>query len=267
MAPPAFTKRGPPPDSPDAGNRVSKTTLALNRTSGTTISKPHSTLYTNIALHKSSTIVKKLGVEQFSIDYQADKVDMDVELEELSINTINSDPFEEDFLPLGFMMIILLRASQRVEKPMKKTEVSHYLWIPSKVSNPSWAEKVGVAENVTDYFTEKANYQSIASPWVKLGPDHEARKTGSFELRQKTQQFIPDKSFIADIWSVPSGVTILAPSPAKAATLLQYKQAIENRFGDASVEKQETWNTFIVRPIPKKIRDLDGFFNLFDGLI
>ncbi|POS85294.1 hypothetical protein EPUL_003037 [Erysiphe pulchra] len=73
MAPPVLTKRGPPPDPPDVGNRVSKTTSALKRTSGTTISKPRSTLHLNIALHKSNILEKKLGVEQFLIDDQADK--------------------------------------------------------------------------------------------------------------------------------------------------------------------------------------------------
>ncbi|KHJ33276.1 putative effector protein [Erysiphe necator] len=310
MAPPVFNKRGPPPDPPDAGNRVSKTTSTLNRKSGTSITKPRSTPHANVALHKSSILEKNFGTEQFSIDDQADKADMDVEPEELSINTINSDPFEEDFPPLSgisnanvaksttesskineenrsatllmdaikglldltnpylkkleeehpgigtnFMALLADGASRAMRGERVYTNLSNISSSNPKVSKPSWAEKASAAVNGQNISLKKQTIR--ASPprgqskedrrvIIRLGPDHEARKTGSFELRQKIQQLIPDKSLIADVWTVPSGVAILAATPAKAATLLQYKEAIENRFGDAIVERQETWTTFVL---------------------
>ncbi|KHJ31266.1 hypothetical protein EV44_g4120 [Erysiphe necator] len=102
---------------------------------------------------------------------------------------------------------------------------------------------------------------------IRLSSDHEARKASPFQLRQKIQQLIPDKTLIADVWAVPSGVAILAPTSATAAALLQYKGAIENRFGNASVERQEAWTTIVVGPIPKKLRGIDGFHDPFDGLL
>lgn len=331
MAPPVLNKRGPPPDPPDAGNRVSKTTSALNRKSGTSITNPRSSLHANVALHKSSILEKKFGTEQFSIDDQADMAEMDVEPKELSINTINSDPFEEDFPPLpgisdvnvaksttesskineenrsatllmdaikglldltnpyfkkmeeehpgigtDFMALLADGASRAMRGERVYTNLSNMLSSNPKVSKSSWAEKAGAAVNGQNISLKKQTIR--ASPprgqskedrrvIIRLGPDHEARKTGSFELRQKIQQLIPDKSLIADVWTVPSGVAILAATPAKAAALLQYKEAIENRFGDANVERQETWTTFVVGPIPKKIRGLDGFYDPFDGLL
>ncbi|POS84300.1 hypothetical protein EPUL_005308 [Erysiphe pulchra] len=330
MAPPVFNKRGPPPDPPDTGNRISKTTSALNKLSGATISKPRSTPQTNVTLHESSILEKMLGFEQFLLDDQADKVDMDVEPAELPINTISSDPFEEEFPPLpgfsddnaaknttecgkinvknrsvtllmdaikglldltnpylkeleeehpgigtDFMALLADGASRAMRGERVYTDLSNISFSNPKVSNP-WAEKVGAAENGQNVSLEKQTIR--ASPprgqskedrrvIIRLGLDHEARKTGSFELRQKIQQLIPDKSLIADVWTVPSGVAILASTPAKAATLLQYKEKIENKFGDAKVERQETWTTFVVGLIPKKIRGLDGFYDSFDGLL
>ncbi|KHJ33325.1 hypothetical protein EV44_g3363 [Erysiphe necator] len=116
----------------------------------------------------------------------------------------------------------------------------------SKVSKPSWAEMAGALENGQNFSLKKQ--MTRAGPpsgqskedrrvIIRLGPDHEARKASPFELPQKIQQLIPDRTFIADVWTVPSGAAILAPTPAKAAALLQYKGAIENRFGNKNVER------------------------------
>ncbi|KHJ31175.1 putative effector protein [Erysiphe necator] len=75
---------------------------------------------------------------------------------------------------------------------------------------------------------------------IRLSSNHEARKTESFELWQKVQSFLYDKSLITDAIFFPSGVAILAPSPSKAATLMQFKDTIEKIFGEATVERQET---------------------------
>ncbi|KHJ31787.1 putative effector protein [Erysiphe necator] len=57
---------------------------------------------------------------------------------------------------------------------------------------------------------------------IRLRKDHEVRKTDSFLLRQQIQKLIPDPTLVSDAWHAPSGITILAPSPAKAAAILQY---------------------------------------------
>ncbi|KHJ32239.1 hypothetical protein EV44_g4238 [Erysiphe necator] len=61
---------------------------------------------------------------------------------------------------------------------------------------------------------------------IRLEHDHEAHKAESFLLRQQIQSLISDPSLVSDAWQALSGIAILAPTPAKAATLLQYKDVI-----------------------------------------
>ncbi|POS83692.1 hypothetical protein EPUL_005063 [Erysiphe pulchra] len=73
-----------------------------------------------------------------------------------------------------------------------------------------------------------------------------------------------------DIWAEktkPENIAILAPTPAKAAAILQNKTAIENRCGSAVFERQEKWTNFIIGPILKKVRCLEGFRDPMDGLL
>ncbi|POS81913.1 hypothetical protein EPUL_006680, partial [Erysiphe pulchra] len=69
---------------------------------------------------------------------------------------------------------------------------------------------------------------------IRLGKDHEARISNSFLLRQQIQTLILDRTLVSDAWQSPSRITILALTPEKAATILQYKDAIARRFGNAT---------------------------------
>ncbi|POS88315.1 hypothetical protein EPUL_000617, partial [Erysiphe pulchra] len=102
---------------------------------------------------------------------------------------------------------------------------------------------------------------------VRLNSEHEARKTEPFLLRQQIQRMIPDLSLVADATVVPSGVAILALTLAKAATILQYKEVIARRFGNALVERQESWTTFVIGPLPKFISTMDGPQDPLEGLL
>ncbi|KHJ31285.1 hypothetical protein EV44_g3683 [Erysiphe necator] len=102
---------------------------------------------------------------------------------------------------------------------------------------------------------------------IRLEHDHEARKTEPFLLRQQIQRILPDPSLVADTMQVPSGIAILAPTPAKAAAILQYKDVIAQRFGKAIVERQESWTTFIIGPLPKQVTTMDGTEDPLDGLL
>ncbi|KHJ32863.1 putative effector protein [Erysiphe necator] len=63
---------------------------------------------------------------------------------------------------------------------------------------------------------------------IRLKSDHEARKNSSFEHRQIIQKLVPETSLVSDAWIVPSGIAVLAPTPAKAAAIIQAKKAIED---------------------------------------
>ncbi|RKF78706.1 hypothetical protein GcM3_061032 [Golovinomyces cichoracearum] len=70
-------------------------------------------------------------------------------------------------------------------------------------------------------------------------------------------------------WGPPKQPTTppKAPTPAKAATLLQYKDTIAQRYGNAVVERQESWATFIIGPIPKRISTMEGEKEPLDELL
>ncbi|KHJ30250.1 hypothetical protein EV44_g3954 [Erysiphe necator] len=141
----------------------------------------------------------------------------------------------------------------------------------------TWAEKAKNKNPGTKVYNLKRQVVKASAPegqnkedrriMIRLDPEHEARKTGSYELRQSIQNLVSDSSLVSDVWMVPSGVAILAPTPAKAAAILQSKSAIENRFGNATVERQESWTTFVIGPIKKKIRCIEGLRDPMDGLL
>ncbi|KHJ34863.1 hypothetical protein EV44_g4357 [Erysiphe necator] len=62
---------------------------------------------------------------------------------------------------------------------------------------------------------------------IRLSPEHESRKTDPLILRQQLQRLIPDPSLVIDAWQVPSGIAVLAPTPAKAAEIVRHLGSIE----------------------------------------
>ncbi|KHJ32988.1 hypothetical protein EV44_g4280 [Erysiphe necator] len=110
----------------------------------------------------------------------------------------------------------------------------------------TWAKKAGSQDAGIKVFNLKRQilkssapqWQSKEDRWVmiRLGPENEARKAGVFELRQKIQELVSDKSLVSDVWSIPSEVAILAPTLAKAASIMQSKATIDERLGNATVE-------------------------------
>ncbi|KAI1000411.1 hypothetical protein K3495_g7784, partial [Podosphaera aphanis] len=169
-----------------------------------------------------------------------------------------------DFLALLADGASRAKRGQRVYAPMPNRNKS----LSTGHQTKSWAERAACLNSEQKVLSLKKPTIRASPPqgqgsedrriMIRLGPDHEARKADSYELRQAIQKLVPDSTLVSDVWSVPSGVAILAPTPAKAATILQAKSAIENRFGNALVERQESWTTFVIGPIKKKVRCHDG---------
>ncbi|KHJ30961.1 hypothetical protein EV44_g3608 [Erysiphe necator] len=141
----------------------------------------------------------------------------------------------------------------------------------------SWASRVAnVQTSIVNNLTRKPRTKPTPPEgqshedrrvMIRLEHNHEARKTEPFLLRQQLQRILPDPSPVADTMQVPSGIAILAPTPAKAAAILQYRDVIAQRFGKAIVERQESWTTFIIGPLPKKVTTMDGKEDTLDGLL
>ncbi|KHJ35177.1 hypothetical protein EV44_g4081 [Erysiphe necator] len=102
---------------------------------------------------------------------------------------------------------------------------------------------------------------------IRLNPEYEVRKIEPLLLRQQLQRMIPDPTLVADAILVSSGVAILAPKPAKAATILQYKEDVAQRFGNAVAERQESWTTFVIDPLPIYISNIEGPQDPIDELL
>ncbi|KAI1003951.1 hypothetical protein K3495_g4259 [Podosphaera aphanis] len=102
---------------------------------------------------------------------------------------------------------------------------------------------------------------------IRLDSQHEVCRAEPFLLRQQVQRLIPDPSLVVDAWQVPSGIAILVPTLAKAGSILEHKDAIAARFGNVTVERQKTWSTFVVGPIPKKIVNMEGAVDPVEGLL
>ncbi|KAI0997396.1 hypothetical protein K3495_g10789 [Podosphaera aphanis] len=117
-----------------------------------------------------------------------------------------------------------------------------------------------ISDGVSRAIREEKIYKSIIAESVKNHP-RENQQSNTWASKAVTGN--------ADVdgWQFPSGIAVLALTPAKAAIILRYKEAIAARFGNAKVERQEAWTTFVVGPLPKKISTLDGVVDLIDGLI
>ncbi|POS87409.1 hypothetical protein EPUL_001148, partial [Erysiphe pulchra] len=99
--------------------------------------------------------------------------------------------------------------------------------IPDGVSRAIWGKNIYLKYS-EDPHTLKTFVQKNNSSWAAMTAN-ENIKSSNTPIRQ-IQKLIPDSSLVCDVWHAPSGIAILAPTPAKAAAILQYKDLIANRF-------------------------------------
>ncbi len=100
---------------------------------------------------------------------------------------------------------------------------------------------------------------------IRIAEDHPTRKEDPFVIKQKIMSIAGTDKAVRDVWPTRSGFAVLANSPAQAATIVAKATQIENAIGSAKVERQEKWTTFIVGPIPKRIRTLEGMMDPVAG--
>ncbi|POS82675.1 hypothetical protein EPUL_004066 [Erysiphe pulchra] len=113
--------------------------------------------------------------------------------------------------------------------------------------NNSWAAR---AANGNISAKNNSKQRPLTKPTPPQGQSYEDRRV-MIRLEHDHQRTLPDPSLMADAMQLPSAIAILAPTPAKVAEILQYKDVIAQRFGKAVVERQESWKTFIIGPLPK----------------
>ncbi|KHJ35140.1 hypothetical protein EV44_g3862 [Erysiphe necator] len=257
MAPPLASKRALPSEPPDARNRVSKPKPKSGRISRAAAAKTHLLLATGDAFEKgvtnprvshNSSVDSQQGVASLM---EAIKGLLDLTNDYLKNLEIQHPGIGADFLAL---------LADGASRAMRGERV--YCSVPKPVPTYNQSSK--------DTWAEKAKFQSSGSKILnvqRLTINASPPQGQSKEDRCTIQKLVPDSSLVTDAWIVPSGIAVLAPTPAKAAAILQAKKAIEDRFGNAFVERQEVWITFVIGPIHKRIKGLDILCDPMDGLL
>ncbi|KHJ33162.1 putative effector protein [Erysiphe necator] len=92
-------------------------------------------------------------------------------------------------------------------------------WTP-KAAGTAIGEPISLKKQVLKGNPPRGQNKEDRRIIIRLDLNHEARKSDPFQLRQTIQNLVPDKTLVSDVWKVPSGVAMLAPTPAKAATLM-----------------------------------------------
>ncbi|POS83031.1 hypothetical protein EPUL_006341, partial [Erysiphe pulchra] len=259
MAPLLGFKRALPPDPPDAGNRVSKSTSTTSKANNPSILKACSFPRIAEALHRSIVFDPERCATQDSDNEQIEN-SVEFEDQELPIQTVKSINYEEDFPSLE--ELDRQKKNLSYADSNKTTQGDKSMLRLPDVEN---GETIPLKKQLLRGNQPGEKSKEDRCVIIRLDQNHEAGKCNPFQLRQTIQKLVPDKGLISDVWTVPIGIAIIAPTPSKVAAIMQYKKEIETWFGKATVERQETWITFEIGPIPKKAGGLDGFIDPMNG--
>ncbi|POS84869.1 hypothetical protein EPUL_003553 [Erysiphe pulchra] len=255
MAPPLGSKRALPPDPPDAGNCVSKPKPTSGKSSRANTAKTHLLLKTVDACPKCVANEKVPSEGLGSTDYSYESDDS---IESATDDRKDHEHLREDFPALPGSMQITVDAmtpSPSYNSSSKSQEsaaslmgaIKGLLDLTNDYLKTLEIQYLGIGSDFlafiadgTKVFNLKRKTLKASLPQgqskedrrviIRLKPDHKARKNGSFELLQTIQKLVPESSLVSDACIVLSGIVALAPTPTKAAAILQAKKAIENRY-------------------------------------
>ncbi|POS87820.1 hypothetical protein EPUL_000750, partial [Erysiphe pulchra] len=240
MAPPLGSKRELPSDSLDTGSRVSKPTTTTYRPSHITRAKALISITNSNCSTRSNLIENVLSEAHGSTS----KLDDDTGMEDETESIISTEEFP------------LLRKESAIEiKISIASPISHGDDDKKNGTAPLMAAIKGLLDLTNDYLQKleerhpgigadflamlaDTDSRAMRAPqgkskedrrvMIRLGPEHKARKAGVFELRQKIKELVSENPLL---------------------------------------ERQEKWTTFIIGPIPKRVRCLDGMQDPIEGLL
>lgn len=89
---------------------------------------------------------------------------------------------------------------------------------------------------------------------IRLRIGHPARQLDDYAIREKIRSVVPDPTLVQDLWKANSGITVLAPTPAKGASLIQHSKPISVALDATRVGIQQDWTTFVVGLISKQLQ-------------
>lgn len=102
---------------------------------------------------------------------------------------------------------------------------------------------------------------------IRVPADHSIRQANPFEVRSHINKIMGGEERIMDVHYVRSGIALVAKSGLKATEILQFKDQITNTVGNASVEQQEKWVSFLLNPVPKRLTTSDGGVDVTPELV
>lgn len=202
-------------------------------------------------------------------------------LEGLLSSFANEHPKEGNYLRSWLSLGVGNVIQGKLEPPSrtKDTEMNHLEPVPGATANtkrptkPTYAAALA-AGNEPDskrrviHATPPRNQgDNDRRVMLRLAEEHPIRKMEAFCIREKVRATVRDPALVLDVWHVNSGITILTPSPAKAAQLLQDSARIKADLGADKVEQQENWTTFVLGPIIKRQQGLTGIVDVTEDMV
>lgn len=102
---------------------------------------------------------------------------------------------------------------------------------------------------------------------IRVPADHPIRQASPFEIRSRINRIMGGEERVMDAHYVRSGVALVAKSGMKATEILQFRDQITTTVGDAKVEQQEKWVSFLLNPVPKRLTSLEGGVDVTPELV
>lgn len=102
---------------------------------------------------------------------------------------------------------------------------------------------------------------------IRLAANHPARAMEAYAVREKIRTLVKDPKLVVDVWHVNSGVTILTPSPAKAAQVLQDSDKLKTELTAEKVEQQDNWTTHVIGPVMKRQKSWDTILDVTEDMV
>ncbi len=93
--------------------------------------------------------------------------------------------------------------------------------------------------------------------FIRLPSNHPLRQSDPLAVRQQANAIPETQNLFKDAYAVASGFCLVARNPADLQKALAAKTALERTL-DATVEPQESWEKYLLSPVPRQIRNLLG---------
>jgi hypothetical protein len=103
--------------------------------------------------------------------------------------------------------------------------------------------------------------------FLRLPSDHPLRETDPSIVRSQANAVPEAKDLFTAAYPIPSGFTLLARSPAALATALEAQTQIVAALNATALEGQEAWDPYLLSPVPRHLRGLDGPIEVTASLV